>query len=58
MVWIARLLLLIPALIAGRFISQDDPKYWIASFGIFLVLMVLMILFNMYIYPGKERGDD
>ena len=56
MAWVARLLLIIPALIAGWFVSKDDVAYWVIAFAIALVFIVLTIAFELYVHPLLKRG--
>ncbi|WP_375188950.1 hypothetical protein [Sphingobium yanoikuyae] len=44
MVWIARLLLFIPSLVAGWFVSQEDPRYWVIALAIGLTFLALGII--------------
>lgn len=46
---IARLLLIVPSLIAGWFVAKDDPAYWVVAFVIALVFIVLTIVFELYV---------
>ena len=51
MVLLARLLLFVPSVIAGWFVSREDVSYWIIAFAIALVFIVLTIAFELYIIP-------
>lgn len=51
MVLIARLLLFVPSVIAGWFVSQEDVSYWVIAFAIALVFIVLTIAFELYVHP-------
>jgi hypothetical protein len=53
---IARLLLIVPSLIAGWFVSTDDVAYWVIAFAIALVFIVLTIVFELYVHPLLKRG--
>lgn len=53
---IARLLLLVPSLIAGWFVSEDDVAYWVIAFAIALVFIMLTIVFEFYVVPLLKRG--
>ncbi|OYW58544.1 MAG: hypothetical protein B7Z40_22815 [Bosea sp. 12-68-7] len=53
---IARLLMIIPSLIAGWFVSHDDVAYWIVAFAIGLVFILLTIAFEFYVHPLLRRG--
>ncbi len=50
MAWLARLLLLIPAVIAGWFVSREDPRYWVIAMAIGLVFLLLSCVAVFY-YP-------
>ncbi|AMK22967.1 hypothetical protein GG804_18215 [Sphingomonas histidinilytica] len=60
MAWIARLLLLIPALIAGWFVSREDPRFWVVTMVIALVFIALTCILGIYA-PGlrmwPRRGE-
>ncbi|MEZ2409334.1 hypothetical protein GGC47_001813 [Bosea sp. OAE752] len=51
MVLLARLLLFVPSVIAGWFVSREDVSYWIVAFAIALVFIVLTIAFELYVLP-------
>jgi len=51
MVLLARLLLFVPSVIAGWFVSREDVSYWIIAFAIALVFIVLTIAFELYVIP-------
>ncbi|MBD3846347.1 hypothetical protein IED13_11620 [Bosea sp. SSUT16] len=51
MVLLARLLLFVPSVIAGWFVSREDVSYWIIAFAIALVFIVLTIAFELYALP-------
>lgn len=53
---IARLLLIVPSLIAGWFVSRDDVAYWVIAFVIALVFIVLTIVFELYVVARLRRG--
>jgi len=53
---IARLLLIVPSLIAGWFVSEDDVSYWVIAFAIALVFIALTIAFELYVHPRLRRG--
>ncbi|ATP19726.1 MULTISPECIES: hypothetical protein [Sphingobium] len=60
MVWIARLLLFIPSLVAGWFVSQEDPRYWVIALAIGLTFLALGIVAAIYIpilhpWPRRKR---
>jgi len=50
---IVNLLLLIPSLIAGWFVSKEDPRYWVIALVIALVFLALSIVAAMYL-PGTR----
>lgn len=54
MVWIARLLLLIPSVVAGWFVSRADPRFWVVTLAIALVFLALSIVAGIYM-PDKWR---
>lgn len=53
---IARLLMIVPSLIAGWFVSTDDVAYWVIAFVIALVFIVLTIVFELYVHPLLKRA--
>lgn len=53
---IARILLIVPSLIAGWFVSTDDVSYWVIAFAIALVFIALTIAFELYVHPLLKRG--
>lgn len=55
MVLVARLLLFVPSVIAGWFVSQEDVSYWVIAFAIALVFIVLTIAFELYVHPRLRR---
>ncbi|EIZ78305.1 hypothetical protein WSK_3050 [Novosphingobium sp. Rr 2-17] len=55
---IARLVLFVPALIAGWFVSREDPRYWVIALVIALVFLALTLVANMYlpnIFAKKDK---
>ena len=48
---LARLVLIVPSLIAGWFVSKDDAAYWVIAFAVALVFVVLTIAFELYVVP-------
>jgi len=52
---LARLLLIVPSVIAGWFVSTDDVSYWVVAFAIALVFIVLTIAFELYVHPRLRR---
>ncbi|TAJ32755.1 hypothetical protein [Bosea sp. (in: a-proteobacteria)] len=55
MALLARLLLIVPSLIAGWFVSPDDVAYWVIAFAIALVFVVLTIAVELYVVPRLRR---
>lgn len=55
---IARLLLIVPSVIAGWFVSKDDVSYWVVAFAIALVFIVLTIAFELYVHPRLRRRRE
>ncbi|MEG8220550.1 hypothetical protein sphantq_00522 [Sphingobium sp. AntQ-1] len=53
MAWVARLLLIIPALIAGWFVSKEDPRFWVVAMAIALVFLALTCLVAFYVPPVR-----
>ncbi len=47
--FLARIALFIPALIAGWFVAQDDPRYWVIAFVIALIFMASGIAVWLYL---------
>ena len=54
---LARLLLIVPSVIAGWFVSKDDTAYWVIAFAIAMVFVVLTIAFEIYLVPWLRRRD-
>lgn len=52
---LARLLLIVPSLIAGWFVSKDDVAYWVVAFAIALVFIALTIAFELYVHPWLRQ---
>lgn len=46
---IARLLLLVPAAIAGWFVAEEDPRYWIVAGVIAMVFIALSATAGIYL---------
>lgn len=60
MPYIVNLLMLIPSLIAGWFVSKEDPRYWIIALVIALTFMMLSSVVWLYWpelrkWPGKRN---
>lgn len=51
MAWVARMLLIIPTLIAGWFVSKEDPRFWIVAMAIAFVFLALTCLVGLYVPP-------
>ena len=49
------LILAVPSVIAGWFVSKDDVSYWVVAFVIALVFIVLTIAFELYVHPWLRR---
>lgn len=49
MAWLARILLLVPAIVAGWFVSREDPRFWVIAMAIALVFLVLSCVAFMYV---------
>ena len=54
---LARALLIVPSLIAGWFVANDDVAYWVIAFVIGLVFLALTIAFELYVHPLLKRGS-
>lgn len=52
---LARLLLIVPSLIAGWFVSEDDVSFWVIAFAIALVFIALTIAFELYVHPWLRQ---
>ena len=52
---LARLLLIVPSIIAGWFVPKDDVSYWVVAFVIALVFILLTIAFELYVHPWLRR---
>ncbi len=55
---LARLLMIVPSIIAGWFVSKDDVSYWVVAFAIALVFIVLTIAFELYVHPRLRRRRE
>ena len=59
---IARILLFVPAMITGFFVSTEDYRYWFVAFGIALVLLAAALTANIYLPDilsnRQKRRDD
>lgn len=58
MFWLARLFLLIPAIVAGWFVSREDPRFWVVSMAIGLTFLALSAIAAFYLprIPWWGRG--
>jgi membrane protein YdbS with pleckstrin-like domain len=52
---LARLFLIVPSIIAGWFVSEDDTAYWVVAFAIAMVFVALTIAFELYVMPRLQR---
>ena len=48
MAWAARVVLFVPALIAGWFVSREDGRFWVVTMAIALVFLALTCLVGLY----------
>ncbi|MDQ8730637.1 hypothetical protein [Bradyrhizobium sp. LHD-71] len=48
MAWLARLLMLVPAIVAGWFVSREDPRFWVVAMVIALVFLALTCVAAIY----------
>lgn len=48
MAWAARIVLIVPALIAGWFVSREDARFWVVAMAIALVFLALTCLIGLY----------
>jgi NhaP-type Na+/H+ and K+/H+ antiporter len=60
MAWLARIMLFVPALIAGWFVSKEDPRYWVVAMVIALVFIALSCCIAIYVpafrlWPRRTR---
>ena len=56
----ARLLLLVPSIVAGWFVSREDPRYWVIALVVALTFMALSIVAGIYVpdlrlWPAKRK---
>lgn len=51
MLWLARLFLLVPALVTGLFVSREDARFWVVTFVVALVFMATSMIASIYL-PG------
>ncbi|RYE34911.1 MAG: hypothetical protein EOP23_03625 [Hyphomicrobiales bacterium] len=55
---LARLLLIVPSVIAGWFVAKDDVSCRVVAFAIALVFIVLTIAFELYVHPWLRRRHE
>lgn len=48
MAWLARLFLMIPAMITGWFVSREDPRFWVIAMVVALVFLALSCVAAIY----------
>ncbi|WP_454887555.1 hypothetical protein [Sphingomonas oryzagri] len=48
MIWISRLLLFIPSIVAGWFVSEQDARYWVIALVVGLVFLAVSSIAVMY----------
>lgn len=48
MAWLARLLLIIPAMMVGWFVSREDPRFWVIAMAVALVFLALLCVVGIY----------
>jgi len=58
--WLARLLLAIPAIVAGWFVSREDPRFWVIAMVVALVFLALSCITGLYaphltIFGGSRK---
>lgn len=59
MLWLARLFLFVPSLVAGWFVSREDPRFWVVAMVIALTFLAMSIIAGLYfpklrLWPGKR----
>lgn len=57
MAMLARLLLFVPAIVAGWFVARDDGRFWVVAFVVAMVFMVVSILASIYM-PSLRIRDS
>lgn len=60
MYWIARLFLFVPALVAGWFVSKEDPRYWVIALVFALTFLAIGLAANIYLpglISGRKKGE-
>ena len=61
MIWLVRLLMFVPSLIAGWFVSREEPRFWIVSLTVALVFLVLTAVVGLYVPRFRlwgRKNDD
>ena len=56
--WLATMLLFLPALVAGWFVPRDDARFWVVSFVIglvFLLMLCVAVLYAGRVLPRRDR---
>ncbi|MDX3911603.1 MAG: hypothetical protein QHC67_17605 [Sphingobium sp.] len=48
MAWLARLFLMVPAIVAGWFVSREDPRFWVVAVVVALVFLALSCVAAIY----------
>jgi len=46
--WLARLLLMLPAIVAGLFVAREDPRFWVVALVVALVFLALTCVAAIY----------
>ncbi|PZO91732.1 MAG: hypothetical protein DI623_02175 [Sphingomonas sanxanigenens] len=60
MLLLARLLLLVPSIVAGWFVSREDPRFWVIALVVALTFMALSIIAGIYapalrFWPSRRK---
>lgn len=55
MIWLARLFLIVPSILAGWLVSREDPRFWVIALAIALVFLALTSAVGMY-WPALRPG--
>lgn len=56
--WFASMLLFFPALVAGWFVPRGDPRFWVISFVIGLVFLLMLCVAALYggrVFAGRRE---
>jgi hypothetical protein len=53
MAWLARFLMLLPAIVAGWFVSREDPRFWVVALVVGLVFLFMLCVAALY---GERLG--